>query len=133
MYVSLLVACACACLSFLSFLYNVLHLLTRKPVGLSPEEMERVNRAWLEDCCVRMLCVFALDRFADFVGDKVVTPVRETCAQALGTVMMHVPESTALRVFEILCELVRQSSWEVCERSTRHCIPHILLAARRFE
>ena len=30
-----------------------------------------VNQAWLEDACIRLLCVLALDRFADFVTDEV--------------------------------------------------------------
>lgn len=32
----------------------------------------RANSAWLEDCCARLLCVLALDRFGDYVSDKVV-------------------------------------------------------------
>lgn len=30
-----------------------------------------INQAWLEDACIRLLCVLALDRFADFVTDEV--------------------------------------------------------------
>ena len=30
-----------------------------------------VNQAWLEDACIRLLCVLALDRFGDFVTDEV--------------------------------------------------------------
>ncbi len=29
------------------------------------------NSAWLEDCSARLLCVLALDRFGDYVSDKV--------------------------------------------------------------
>ena len=31
----------------------------------------QVNKAWLEDCSARLLCVLALDRFGDYVSDKV--------------------------------------------------------------
>ena len=31
------------------------------------------NQKWLEDASIRLLCVFALDRFADFVSDQVHT------------------------------------------------------------
>lgn len=31
------------------------------------------NTAWLEDCSARLLCVLALDRFGDYVSDKVYT------------------------------------------------------------
>jgi len=46
--------------------------------------MEKNHQAWLEDVGLRLLCVLALDHFGDFLGDQVVAPVRETCAQALG-------------------------------------------------
>lgn len=46
--------------------------------------MEIYHQAWLEDIGLRLLCVLALDHFGDFIGDQVVAPVRETCAQALG-------------------------------------------------
>lgn len=46
--------------------------------------METHHQAWLEDVGLRLLCVLALDHFGDFLGDQVVAPVRETCAQALG-------------------------------------------------
>ena len=29
------------------------------------------NSAWLEDCSARLMCVLALDRFGDYVSDKV--------------------------------------------------------------
>lgn len=29
------------------------------------------NASWLEDCIVRIVCVLALDRFADYVSDQV--------------------------------------------------------------
>lgn len=47
-------------------------------------QMETHHQAWLEDVGLRLLCVLALDHFGDFLGDQVVAPVRETCAQALG-------------------------------------------------
>jgi len=34
-------------------------------------QREAVNQAWLEDACIRLLCVLALDRFGDFVTDEV--------------------------------------------------------------
>lgn len=48
--------------------------------------METHHQAWLEDVGLRLLCVLALDHFGDFLGDQVVAPVRETCAQALGII-----------------------------------------------
>ena len=31
------------------------------------------NAVWVEDCIIRIVCVLALDRFADFVSDQVRT------------------------------------------------------------
>ena len=33
--------------------------------------MEAANIEWLEDTALRLLCVFALDRFGDYVSDEV--------------------------------------------------------------
>ena len=55
------------------------------------EAQMRANFSWLEDISVRLLCVLALDRFGDFVGDGVVAPVRETAAQALGASLRDLP------------------------------------------
>lgn len=34
-------------------------------------QVERQHQEWLEDLVIRLLCVFALDRFGDFVSDEV--------------------------------------------------------------
>lgn len=47
-------------------------------------QIEKSHQEWLEDLCLHLLCVLALDRFGDFISDQVVAPVRETCAQCLG-------------------------------------------------
>lgn len=33
--------------------------------------MSRQHQEWIEDIVIRLLCVFALDRFGDFVSDEV--------------------------------------------------------------
>lgn len=55
------------------------------------EEMDENHRRWVEDAALRLLCVLGLDRFGDFVSDQVVAPVRETCAQALGSLLLLMP------------------------------------------
>lgn len=37
----------------------------------SEAELDAQNTAFLDDCAIRLLCVFALDRFCDFVSDQV--------------------------------------------------------------
>lgn len=56
--------------------------------------MEETHKAWLEDAALRIVCVLALDRFGDFISDQVVAPVRETCAQGLGELLLSLKFST---------------------------------------
>jgi TATA-binding protein-associated factor len=35
------------------------------------EENQQIHEAYMIDIALRICCVFALDRFADFVGDQV--------------------------------------------------------------
>ncbi|KAI8915574.1 SNF2 family N-terminal domain-containing protein [Gorgonomyces haynaldii] len=71
-----------------------------KLVGLSKKDNERRHELWLEDVAIRLLCVLALDKFADFVGDQAIVPVRETCAQTLAVVMQYSSPKLALQVME---------------------------------
>ncbi|KAI9495302.1 hypothetical protein BDB00DRAFT_870456 [Zychaea mexicana] len=90
-------------------------------VGVSKEANETLHNAWLEDVAIRLLCVFALDRFADFVSDQVVCPVRETCSQTLGVVLQYMKPEGVQRVHQTLLTLIAQdtpafggrSIWEV--------------------
>ncbi|XP_063229477.1 TATA-binding protein-associated factor 172 [Bacillus rossius redtenbacheri] len=83
-----------------------------KCADLSKAEMEESHHLWLEDVALRLVCVLALDRFGDFVSDQVVAPVRETCAQALGSVL-HLMSIEGVRgVLHVLLQLLRQSEWE---------------------
>ncbi|KAI8080523.1 hypothetical protein BDF21DRAFT_444546 [Thamnidium elegans] len=91
-----------------------------KRVG-SKAKNDALHNAWLEDVAIRLLCVFALDRFADFVSDQVVCPVRETCSQTLGVVLQYMQPASVKKVHENLLKLINQdddsfggrSIWEV--------------------
>lgn len=76
-------------------------------------EMEESHAEWLEDGALRILCVLALDRFGDFVSDQVVAPVRETCAQVLGTILKQMPIELVHKTVEILQKFIKQKDWEV--------------------
>ncbi|EAA01172.6 TATA-binding protein-associated factor 172 [Anopheles arabiensis] len=84
-----------------------------KSVYMTRAEMERQHQLWLEDATLRLLCVLALDRFGDFVSDQVVAPVRETCAQVLGTVLRQLPLAKVHQTVAILLTFVKQKEWEV--------------------
>lgn len=84
-----------------------------KSIYMTTEEQEAAHNIWLEDAALRLLCVLALDRFGDFVSDQVVAPVRETCAQVMGTILNEMPIELVQKTVEALQEFVRQKDWEV--------------------
>ncbi|XP_036673244.2 TATA-binding protein-associated factor 172 [Drosophila suzukii] len=85
-----------------------------KAVQQSREQMDEAHSRWLEDAALRLLCVLCLDRFGDFVSDQVVAPVRETCAQVLGTLVKEIQASKVQRIVDILLQLIQhKSEWEV--------------------
>ncbi|KAI9293362.1 hypothetical protein K502DRAFT_293841, partial [Neoconidiobolus thromboides FSU 785] len=79
-----------------------------KIAGLSKDKNDILHEEWLEDVCIRLLCVFALDRFGDFVSDSVVAPVRETCSQTLGTLIQYLPPELVFKTQTGLLNLVAQ-------------------------
>ncbi|KAH0951944.1 hypothetical protein HN011_003883 [Eciton burchellii] len=83
------------------------------------EEMEESHNEWLIDVALRLLCILGLDRFGDFVSDQVVAPVRETCAQALGSLLMLVPHESHENInsifhgiLSVLLKLLAYNEWE---------------------
>ena len=118
---------------------------------LLPWQRGEATQLWLGDVAVRLLCVMALDRFADFVSDQVslqlsslppspphplppprpcqvVAPVRATCAQAVGVVARLLTADCVTPLVSLLLVLASQEQWEVRHAAlmaTQH-----LLAAR---
>uniref|UniRef100_A0A665UB46 BTAF1 RNA polymerase II, B-TFIID transcription factor-associated n=1 Tax=Echeneis naucrates TaxID=173247 RepID=A0A665UB46_ECHNA len=84
-----------------------------KLMGSTGEQMLRQHQEWIEDVVIRLLCVFALDRFGDFVSDEVVAPVRETCAQTLGVALRHMNETGVSMTVDVLLNLLKEDQWEV--------------------
>lgn len=84
----------------------------RSASSLGDEE----NSRWLEDICCRLLCVLAMDRFGDFVGDAVVAPVREAAAMTIGAAARLMSDSATKVLVDRLLFLLRSnrsSQWEV--------------------
>ncbi|XP_057704435.1 TATA-binding protein-associated factor 172 [Corythoichthys intestinalis] len=84
-----------------------------KLVGSTAEQMMRQHEEWIQDLVIRLLCVFALDRFGDFVSDEVVAPVRETCAQTLGVALRYMSETGVSMTVDVLLKLLKEDQWEV--------------------
>ncbi|ELR19914.1 SNF2 family Nterminal domain containing protein [Acanthamoeba castellanii str. Neff] len=84
-----------------------------KTVGATAEQLERQNRACLQDYALRLLCVFALDRFGDYISDQMTAPVRETCAQALGALLKHMNAEDVRRVLDIILMFTQREEWQV--------------------
>lgn len=78
---------------------------------MTTEEQEEAHNHWLEDAVLRLLCVLALDRFGDFVSDQVVAPVRETCAQVLGSFWKEMSDGLVQKTVHILQTLAKQQDW----------------------
>ncbi|XP_078035668.1 histone acetyltransferase 1 isoform X2 [Augochlora pura] len=84
------------------------------------EEMEECHHQWIIDAALRLLCVLGLDRFGDFVSDQVVAPVRETCAQALGSLLLLVQSQKdtenknkdIIGIISVMLKLLEHDEWE---------------------
>jgi TATA-binding protein-associated factor len=85
------------------------------------DENQRFNRAWLDDLACRICCVFMLDRFADYVSDNAVAPIRETVGQVLGSVLQYLPPASVHEVNRILYRLVMQKDLKVSKRIWHAC------------
>ena len=84
-------------------------------------ENDVLNQAWLDDLACRTCCVFMLDRFADYVSDNAVAPIRETSGQVLGAVLQHLPSSSVRDINHILYRLVMQKDLKVSRRIWHAC------------
>ncbi|KAG0222703.1 TATA-binding protein-associated factor mot1 [Mortierella sp. GBA43] len=78
-------------------------------IGSPKAENNVRHNEWLEDLAIRLLCVFSLDRFGDFVSDQVVAPVRETCSQTLGALLKHMSEDSVKNTLGVLMRLIYQN------------------------
>ncbi|GAA6038936.1 hypothetical protein JCM8097_000582 [Rhodosporidiobolus ruineniae] len=76
--------------------------------GLTAEENEDRHTRWSEDLASKLLFVFALDRFGDYVSDQVIAPVRETAAQALAVLLPYMSVVSASEVARVLVDMVHQ-------------------------
>lgn len=83
-----------------------------KSADMVTEQMEESHQLYLEDVSLRLLCVLTLDRFGDFVSDQVVAPVRETCAQALGSVLNLMSKDRVQKVLTVLLQFLNNPEWE---------------------
>lgn len=79
----------------------------------SQNENDYRNKRTLEDLTVRLLSVFAMDRFGDYVSDTVVAPVRENSAQVLATLLKYLDDDLTLQTFASLCELIEQPKLQI--------------------
>jgi len=69
------------------------------------------HECYLNDLAIRLISVIALDRFADFVSDQVVAPVRESCAQALSVLTTFMKPKNVERVIKVLSYLRKKDDW----------------------
>lgn len=89
--------------------------------GKTRAENDDLNRAWLDDLACRICCVFMLDRFADYVSDNAVAPIRETAGQTMGAVLQFLPPSSVHDANRILYRLVMQKELKRSPRTWHAC------------
>lgn len=77
-------------------------------VGASHTENDACHERWCNSLAAKLLCVFILDRFGDFVSDQVVAPVRETVSQTIASLLLHMPRRSVLHVHAVLLQMIRQ-------------------------
>jgi len=85
--------------------------------NLTEDENQIAHQKALEDLAIRLLSVISLDRFADYISDQVVAPVRESCAQALSIVILHMQPKQTFKVVELLLYLRRKVEWQLRQSS----------------
>jgi TATA-binding protein-associated factor len=78
------------------------------PEKANPEENAFLHSKWTNHLAVKLLCIFVLDRFSDFVSDQVVAPVREAASQTLAALLLHMPTSSIMFVHENLLQMIQQ-------------------------
>lgn len=66
------------------------------------------HQKWCNDMAAKLLCVFVMDRFSDYVSDQVIAPVRESATQALAALLIHMPGPSVRCVHDILLDMIRQ-------------------------
>jgi hypothetical protein len=76
--------------------------------GAPQTENDAYHERWCNALAAKLLCVFILDRFGDFVSDQVVAPVRETVSQTIASLLLHMPRRSVLHVHSVLLQMIRQ-------------------------
>jgi TATA-binding protein-associated factor len=74
----------------------------------TPEENAFLHSKWTNHLAVKLLCIFVLDRFSDFVSDQVIAPVREAASQTLAALLLHMATSSIMFVHNNLLQMIRQ-------------------------
>ncbi|EPX74092.1 TATA-binding protein associated factor Mot1 [Schizosaccharomyces octosporus yFS286] len=87
-----------------------------REVGKSLQENNELNTKYFNDLLCRIACVFALDRFGDYLADQVVAPIRESVSQVLGVALIYVPDSSVHSMYKVLHSLVFQNELGLTQR-----------------
>jgi TATA-binding protein-associated factor len=89
--------------------------------GSSSSSISSKLNVFFEYCLVKLLSVIALDRFADYIGDEAVAPVRETCAQIIGIISSHLNQpcvnmnrlAKLCQVLNSFIQIENENCWEI--------------------
>lgn len=84
-----------------------------KMKNASNSQNMKLNEIFLIDLILRLVSVLILERFCDFVSDAMMSPVKESSAQLLGTVLEFVSKEISLTTAALLLKLCESEVWEV--------------------
>ncbi|EPY53849.1 TATA-binding protein associated factor Mot1 [Schizosaccharomyces cryophilus OY26] len=87
-----------------------------REIGKSLQENDELNTKYFNDLLCRIACVFALDRFGDYLADQVVAPIRESVSQVLGVALIYVPDTSVHSMYKVLHSLVFQNELGLSHR-----------------
>lgn len=83
---------------------------------------DELNSRWLDDLASRLCCVLMLDRYGDYANENVVAIIRETVGQTLGALLVHLPSTKVIDIYQVLYKMVIQKDldldvqiWQVCQ------------------
>eukprot|EP01052_Picozoa_sp_SAG31_P022035 SAG31_NODE_1734_length_7416_cov_2.201449_3_plen_1632_part_00 len=87
------------------------------------------NCLFSEDLALRICCVLALDRFADYAANAVVAPVRETCCQVLGLLSRRMQRASVQCLVDAIIRMQTRDQWQVRHASFL-ALKYILVARK---
>jgi TATA-binding protein-associated factor len=93
--------------------------------GRDKATRKSLNFHYLSFVVYRLLQVLCRDRFSDFLGDTVIVPVRESCAQTLGVVSKLLDAEQVCGIYSTLLTMIQCATQHVREERNSYWSLHL--------